>query len=324
MAALPPDSPGPTRRAALVIALLGLAAAWTGCSSPIAPPPPPDAPTLNCPTGVSQTSTDGKPVTVNYSTPTAIGGATPVTVSCAPPSGTTFAVGATSVNCTATDSLARLGTCSFTVMVTSTVRLQYTRFVAFGDSLTEGKLSRIVSALEDYPTSYTRDLHALLAGKYTSQSPTVNNQGWGGEWTSQGLVRLPEVLSTHAPVEVLLLMHGANDLNRPDGNTYIAAAAENVRQMVRAAQGRGSVVFLATLPPQRSNAAGAAFVPTYNQSLRAVASSTGAYLVDVYAGFGGVATTEMVGADGLHLTEAGYERIANLFFEAIQARLEVR
>jgi len=325
MAALPaPASPGPIHRAAFVALIV--AALAVSCSSPIEPPPPPDAPSINCPTGVSRTSTDGKPMTVTYDAPTAIGGAPPVTVSCSPASGTTFPVGLTSVGCTAADALARQATCGFTVTVTSTVRVQYTRFVAFGDSLTEGKLSRIVSALEDYPTSYTSDLQRLLQGKYVSQSPTVVNRGLGGEWTSQGVLRLPTELNTYAPVEVLLLMHGANDLNRIDGASYITSAAENVRQMIRTAQGRGALVFLATLPPQRSNAAGATFVPTYNQSLRAVASATGAYLVDIYVGFGGQAgaTAENIGADGLHLTEAGYDKIANLFFEAIQARLEVR
>ncbi len=325
MAALPaPVSSGPIHRAAFVALIV--AALAVSCSSPIVPPPPPDAPSINCPTGVSRTSTDGKPMTVTYDAPTAIGGAPPVTVSCSPASGTTFPIGLTSVGCTAADALARQATCGFTVTVTSTVRVQYTRFVAFGDSLTEGKLSRVVSALEEYPTSYTSDLQAMLRGKYTSQSATVVNEGFGGEWTSQGLARLPSVLTTRAPVEVLLLMHGANDLNRLDGASYITSAAENVRQMIRTAQGRGAVVFLATLPPQRSNAAGATFVPTYNQSLRAVASATSAYLVDIYAGFGGQAgaTPEYIGADGLHLTEAGYDKISNLFFEAIQARLEVR
>jgi lysophospholipase L1-like esterase len=314
-------SPGHSLRTALAGAALaaGLSAA---CSSPIAPPPPPDAPSLNCPTGVSQTSSDGRPVTVAYTTPTAIGGAAPVSVSCAPASGTTFAVGATAVNCTATDSLARQGTCSFTVMVTSTVRLQHTRFVAFGDSLTEGKLSRIVSVLVEFPTSYTSDLQALLRSKYTSQSPVVINEGKGGENTSDGLnIRLPEVMAKDAPVEVLLLMHGANDLNNVNGNLAIDAAVENVRQMIRTAQGLGSVVFLATLPPQASPAAGRTFIPEYNQKLRTVAASTNAHLVDLYAGFNGV---PMVGADGLHLTEAGYDKIANLFFETIQARLEVK
>jgi len=303
-------------------------AALLAACSPVAPPPPPDAPTLNCPTGVSRTSTDGKPMTVTYDMPTAIGGAPPVTVSCSPASGTIFPVGLTSVGCTAADALARQATCGFTVTVTSTVRVQYTRFIAFGDSLTEGKLSRIVSMLDEFPTSYTSDLQSMLRSKYTSQSPVVINEGKGGENTSDGLnIRLPEVMAKDAPVEVLLLMHGANDLNKADCTPYVAPATENVRQMIRTAQSRGSVVFLATLPPQRlggSNAAGAACVIPYNQGLRGVATSTNAYLVDVYAGFGGAATTDLVGADGLHLTEAGYDRIANLFFEAIQARLEVK
>ena len=326
MAALPPPPcPGRARRGAL--AALTVALAFAVACAPTKPSPQPDPLSLPCTTGVSRTSPDGRPLTVTYDTPTALGGTTPVSVSCAPASGTTFPIGATTVTCTASDALSRQATCSFTVMVTSTVRLQYTRFVAFGDSLTEGKLSRVY-ALVDFPESYTRYLQALLAAKYVSQSPIVINEGFGGEDTLTALRdRLPLVLTSRAPVEVLLLMHGANDLNKTGCSTYIAPAVENVRQMVRLAQGRGAVVFLAGLPPQRATGThglGAACVDPYNQGLRTVATSTAVPFIDVYAGFGGVASTDLVGADGLHLTEAGYHKIGDLFFEAIQARLEVK
>jgi lysophospholipase L1-like esterase len=45
--------------------------------------------------------------------------------------------------------------------------------------------------------------------------------------------------------------------------------------------------------------------------------------VDLHAAFGGTATTELIGPDGLHPTEAGYQKIADTFFAAIKSTLEV-
>jgi lysophospholipase L1-like esterase len=45
--------------------------------------------------------------------------------------------------------------------------------------------------------------------------------------------------------------------------------------------------------------------------------------VDVHAAFGGTASSDLIGADGLHPTEAGYQRMADAFFAVIKATLEV-
>jgi lysophospholipase L1-like esterase len=57
--------------------------------------------------------------------------------------------------------------------------------------------------------------------------------------------------------------------------------------------------------------------------MRALASQEGAVLVDLYA----LMLPDVfryIGVDGLHPNEAGYARMAELFFEAIQRELEVR
>ena len=67
---------------------------------------------------------------------------------------------------------------------------------------------------------------------------------------------------------------------------------------------------IATLPPQRPNSpkgGGIAFLPRYNDSVRAMAASKGAQVVDVAS-----LPLSMIGQDGLHPTEAGYARIAEL------------
>ena len=77
------------------------------------------APALSCPTIPSAVSPDGNPVVVNFASPTATGGAQPLTTSCTPQSGTKFPVGSTSVTCQVTDAQARTASCSSTAVVTA-------------------------------------------------------------------------------------------------------------------------------------------------------------------------------------------------------------
>jgi lysophospholipase L1-like esterase len=327
----PERSPASTahRAARLTLAALttvGSAAVWTACSSPTGPTRAPSlAPQVTCPADVSQQTPTGAAVTVTYQVPAAVDGSPPVQVACTPPSGSTFPLGQTTVTCTATDVLGREGTCAFHVNVTTPPRLRLTSFLAFGDSMTEGVLTLTAPYfdLTPSPTGYPEDLQVLLAARYTAQTITVDNEGLPGEEAVQGVVRLPGVLGEAHP-QVVLLLEGANDLN-----TYGAAAlsdtAAAMQQMVVTSQNAGAVVYLAGLPPQRAGGlrAGAAdLVPAYNARLATVASTTHAVFVDLYAAFGGV-PDDLIGSDGLHPTVAGYQKIADTFFAAIQSTLEV-
>jgi HYR domain-containing protein len=72
-------------------------------------------PTITCPPNQSVTSS--VPTAVNYPAPTAADNCPGVTSSCNPPSGSVFAVGTTTVTCTATDTSANNAMCTFTVTV---------------------------------------------------------------------------------------------------------------------------------------------------------------------------------------------------------------
>jgi uncharacterized repeat protein (TIGR01451 family) len=80
---------------------------------------PPVAPTIDCPANISvgEDSPGQGSAVVTYPAPTTTGNC--VTTSCVPPSGSRFALGPTTVNCTATDSANNTVTCSFTVTVTN-------------------------------------------------------------------------------------------------------------------------------------------------------------------------------------------------------------
>jgi lysophospholipase L1-like esterase len=198
--------------------------------------------------------------------------------------------------------------------------LRYTRLVAFGDSMTEGVTSLaplpwLLVAAQPYPAR----LQGKLLARYTTQAVSVANEGRAGEWAANGVRRLPGVLSARQP-EVVILMEGVNDLN---SGATLSATANAMEDMVRMCVYQGKAVVLAGLPPQRpggSKASSAALVGPYNDRLRAVAAAKGAEFVDVTAAFGG--DLSLISADGLHPNDAGYDRIAQAFYDRIVALYE--
>lgn len=81
-----------------------------------------EAPMLSaCASNITTTNDSGQcSAMVTYTPPTATDNCTNVTVMCSPPSGSTFAVGPTTVTCTATDSASNTNSCTFTVTVNDT------------------------------------------------------------------------------------------------------------------------------------------------------------------------------------------------------------
>lgn len=210
-----------------------------------------------------------------------------------------------------------------------------TRFLAFGDSLTLGEVTAPVqpnnqtsrmsaSLLQIVPTAaYPWQLQMLFATRYAQQVIEVANYGVSGETASNGARRFPAVIESVNP-EVVLLLEGANDLNAL-GTSGIATAAAAMESMAREARLHNSQVFLATLPPARpggKNAISESTIQAYNSRLASIAVSEHAILVDLYGGMlAGVSA--YIGTDGLHPTEEGYKKIANIFFSAIRADREV-
>ena len=317
------------------VARLGLAcgvfALLAGCSSPTGPPPPPPPPaalTVTCPANVDVQSPDGAPVNVSFASPQTAGGVAPVSTTCSSAPGS-FAVGSTGVTCQATDSRGQGASCIFVVAVRPPPRLRFTRFLAFGDSLTAGEVSidavgnMFYSPNDSYPTV----LQKRLAARYVFQSITIINAGIGGESATEGgSARFRSVLQQNRP-EVVLLMEGANDLlDRPDIGRGADTAIAALRRMVQDAKGLNVTVALATVPPQRAGGvrhrdAVAQLIPSFNDRIRAVATSEGVLLIDVYAGMKN--DISLIGVDDLHPTIRGYDTMAGIFFEAIKSSLEV-
>ncbi|HUF24284.1 MAG TPA: SGNH/GDSL hydrolase family protein [Vicinamibacterales bacterium] len=204
-----------------------------------------------------------------------------------------------------------------------------TKIMAFGDSLTEGDPPepgevRLMPAHDPSTpggrTSYPYKLSTILKTTYTEQAAQIQvfNLGLGGEQANSSVTRarLSDALAAHQP-EVVLLMHGTNDL--------LAAAPQNatvdaVEELIKIAQQHPGVqrVFLASLPPQLPSTQRITYpddVPIYNDRLRNLALATGAKFVDI---FPNIDTQTMMDPDGLHINEAGNQRIAEVFYAALK------
>lgn len=202
--------------------------------------------------------------------------------------------------------------------------LTITKIMAFGDSLTEGEsLGQLLVPTSHNPntpgvsTSYPAKLQATLTATYTGQTDIqVFNRGLGGEFAiGSAKDRLISSLDLQKP-DVLLLIHGVNNVNAADPILTIVEALE---EMIEIAYARGvKHVFLGNLPPQRptTKATGGARIAEFNSWLPSLASEEGATLINLNANV----TLDMLMPDGLHITEAGNVKIAELFYAAIKAK----
>jgi len=252
------------------------------------------------------------------------------------------------------DAHARTASCTFPVVVQPPPVLSVKSFLAFGDSITWGEDGRATASaaavgqhvyVQLVGQTYPDDLLAGLQARYQQQQITVKNAGCPGEALSDpgsysekancpgirkddpsAFRRLTSLVSLHQ-WDTVLLMEGSNDVNLAAGDsTVLPVALGYLQKMIEAAKGGGMKVIIGTLPPMVppgafDRAKGSAIVPTFNDQIRALATSEGVPLADVYQAFGSDAPT-LIGFDGLHPNPAGYQRTADTFLATIKSSLE--
>ncbi len=323
------------RRFARVLAVCGVIASVACGDSPSQPSPPPSGPpTLTCPAPITVVSTQA--TLVGFATPTVTGGALPLgAITCSPGSGTLFPQGITPVLCSVADAQGRSGVCNFSVTVQRPPTITFTRFMAWGDSITRGEngnpsIRAIIVPLQAYP--YV--LQGKLAARYLTQTPQVVNVGESAE--RLGVFETFARFSSNVgpPHQAVLIMEGSNDVNGlfledcrcPNS---LDLAAYNLDRMVALARLRGVRPYVATIPPMNPTPApgvnhrgiGWSRVNEWNDRVRAIAAAQQATLVDVHVAFNNDLT--LLSPDGLHPNERGFERIADTFFQALRDTLEV-
>lgn len=216
---------------------------------------------------------------------------------------------------------------------TSTATLTATRFLAFGDSLTEGEVtvptgrtSGMLPLSVVPAASYPARLQERLRSRYPSQASqfAVTNAGRSGELVANGEARLEQLLA-NSQTQVLLLLHGYNDL-LDFGAGGVSPASAVMDRMARDGRHRGARVFIGLMPPPipgRQRSVPDSVVRDFNDRLREIAAGESAVVVDVYSALS-TNVSGYIGVDGHHPNEAGYQRIAEEFLARISAELEPR
>ena len=242
------------------------------------------------------------------------------------------------VTCEATDARAHKASCSFSVIVTPVPQLSKTTFLAFGDSLTEGKLASFLPTIVRLPpntnttnfsASYVEQLNTTLTQRYQDQTIILIAYGKGGEQAGEGKLRLRDTWGLFVPnPDAVLLLEGVNDLlqadaNTPDGMTQaMNSVIDALAFDINTARGHGTQTFLATLTPvispKPANVVGA--VPVLNARIKTLAAQQNVTLVDLYT----AVDSSLVGSDGLHLKPEGYGAVADQWMKAIQAAYEIK
>jgi lysophospholipase L1-like esterase len=208
-----------------------------------------------------------------------------------------------------------------------------TRFVAFGDSITYGVLSSFDGVfLFDTPhQSYPVRVQLGLNAHHAPQSFTVINRGVPGETAASGASRIGSVLASDRP-QVLLLLEGINDLN---GGASVGTTTSRLATILDTARLYNVTVIIGnmfqtyeTVDPNdghvRHNAA-SQIVPFNNGIAQITSGRSNVFVVDLYHAFATAPNPRsLVGGDGLHPTEAGYERMASWFEARIEQAFPVR
>jgi len=228
--------------------------------------------------------------------------------------------------------------------------LNATTFLAFGDSITAGVggIQTLCPGATSLPASppftlaekwldtqklianlATRDglsypsfLAQMLSNAHKRQLIKMVNAGVPGEEIADGVSRFPSELINAHPHAVLLL-EGVNDINQ-HGSSTATVIATAYQTMIRNARQLGAEVIVATILPERRGACrgydwldGVNDVVIVNARIREVALREGATVLDLYSQFA-PRLDVLLGGDGLHPTDPGYQVMAQGFYAAVE------
>ncbi|KIF77594.1 SGNH hydrolase [Streptomyces sp. 150FB] len=191
------------------------------------------------------------------------------------------------------------------------------RVMPLGDSITDG--------YTPYPGGYRVELwHRLAVGGYTvdfvgsqTNGPAElgdhDHEGHPGWRIDQLDANLDTWLGQSDPRTIMLLI-GTNDLNQ---NYDVGNAPNRLSALIDhiLADKPRSELFVATVPPQQ-NGTQQGRVVTYNAAIPAVVAAKGprVHLVKMYDA---LTTADL--ADGIHPTQAGYGKMAAVWYDALRS-----
>ena len=212
-------------------------------------------------------------------------------------------------------------------------RIQFTKYIAFGDSFTEGFLKGQDALTVPYfpniingdvdprtagpSTGFPYKLKSLLEIRYVEQTFVMFDAGWATRRAEREIIedRINAVLSfLPDKPEVMLLLEGVNDLAEGDSISHTVGYLQALKNE---AQSRGMKVLVLTYPPETSfKGPGNPTIIAFNDAIK---TQFGADVIDIYPAI----PTSMVGPDGEHLTELGNQTVAETIFARLQELYEI-
>jgi lysophospholipase L1-like esterase len=183
------------------------------------------------------------------------------------------------------------------------------QYMAFGDSITRGE--------GDAGGGYPARLQGRLRGHFGVAN--VRNRGADATNSYEALERLDRNLFNDA---FALILYGTNDWHIAGCQTdpAVCPTVENLRIVIQRVKAAGTLPFIATITPANPaiNDDRNRWITAINTGIKAMAAQEGAFLVDLYQAFqnqGG--DLSRLFEDDVHPNAAGYDVMANAWFEAI-------
>jgi acyl-CoA thioesterase-1 len=188
---------------------------------------------------------------------------------------------------------------------------------ALGDSLTAGYRTVDPYAL-DPRVPYPAQLMTLINGRLKGHTQAfVINAGINGDDTNGMLWRFRQTVATEKP-EIVVIWGGINDLGAAKEPEQVM---ENLTKLYYLCRETGATPVACTLTPTRLTSTK---IRRLNELIRAYASEKDLVLVDLFSGLVDVEGNlrQEYSDDGVHLTQAGYGRIAEIVLGAIVPLIE--
>ena len=184
-------------------------------------------------------------------------------------------------------------------------------YLAFGDSITDGEGS-------GDGMGYILRLQRKLEGYFGRA--TVIKDGLGATRSNRGSDRLPDSLTVRPAYT--LIHYGTNDWNQAECKfSPPCFTIESLQTMVRDVKHRQGIAVLGTIIPSNPNREFAGernpWVADMDRRIRDLARAEGAILADLEAAFLAQPSVPALFSDHVHPSDAGYEVMAQVFFEAI-------
>ena len=203
-------------------------------------------------------------------------------------------------------------------------------FLAFGDSITGCYYDSYEPLYFPY-CGYEKRVYDRLNRDYgfCQNALAFHNSSEGGEITEGGLNRFLEAISNPNPArmyppaaantipDLVIIMEGTNDMNFGTELIPDIVVESNLRTMIAIALGQGKKVILATIPPASGpdEVERQQRIDQFNPVIHQIGFDMGIPIADVWSRL--YNHPEWMAADGLHFNDAGFDQMADVFYQAL-------